>query len=468
MKHKKWILFISMFLIALFMCFGYVMGHYSTDDYHIMNVGYHTYSIQNNLVEGRPFMFFIDQLYLKMNFSYDFFIISTVVLAILFTVINIYLLYQLIEPYFKKKNILLVSMILFSTIFHFMYLENLYYVESIVMALSLIFYTISAKYFFQEGKKNFLLSLLFHVLATFCYNAFVSYFLVLITVLSLFHNKKIGKKVIFDILKAGILILISVFFNMLQMSICLKNFHLGGRRIQGTIFTNLLVVFYGIPLILKNTCYLLPPYVFLTSLIFLFIISLFYQKKDLLFVENVFLSCVCILSCFVIPIFTTSSFGTGRIMFGIGMTIGVVLLNMFFHVNDKKWFYQVTVACSVLWTLLNISNYVYQSYLSHQNNQLEKKEVLQLEEKIKNYEEENGVVVDTISCVLESGHIHSSSIVRNALEAEWSVLGVIEFYTGRDLKQVSLSEKEGKFYLEKMDGNYYFDQNRLIIKVYDW
>ena len=68
----------------------------------------------------------------------------------------------------------------------------------------------------------------------------------------------------------------------------------------------------------------------------------------------------------------------------------------------------------------------------------------------------------------ESGHIHSSSIVRNALEAEWSVLGVIEFYTGRDLKQVSLSEKEGKFYLEKMDGNYYFDQNRLIIKVYDW
>ena len=180
MKNRKYTLCIVIVLISLIMCVGYITGHYSTDDYHIMNVGYKEYSINNNLIEGRPIMFLIDQLFLKLNISYDAFIIITVVIAILLTDLNVLLVYKLVNDKYTNKNKLLLFTLLFSTIFNFMYIENLYFVESIVMALSLVLYTLSCKYFFRDGKWNKLIALLFNILATMSYNGFECYYIILI------------------------------------------------------------------------------------------------------------------------------------------------------------------------------------------------------------------------------------------------------------------------------------------------
>lgn len=465
---KKIILFISMVVIACVMCFGYISGHYSTDDYYIMNIGYHNYSINNNLAEGRTVMFLIDQFYNFFNISYDAFIISTVCLAILFTVINIFLVYSLLQHYFKNKKLLWV--ILFSTIFNFMYLENLYFVESIVMSLSLVFYTLSAKYFFKEDKNNLIKSFIFNVLAVFCYNSFECYFIVLVSFISLMQNKKFNKTVVFDILKAGLMVAFSVLLVFAQIGITNKLLALEHTRMTGSILNNIFVIaYFGIPKVLIESCFLLPKYLFIVCILFLLILSTINKKRKKLFIENLYLLLICILSCFCISIFTLSSFGTGRMMYGVGMAIGIILLNLLKNIEKEKKYYYILIFFSIIWTSFNVINYSYMTYLSKKQNTIDQKETLKLDKLINEYEKDNNIVVDTYICIFDNTDLKSSIIVRDALKSEWSSAGVINYYTGRSLKRKKITESENNNYIKIMkDKDYYFDSNKLFIKIYDW
>lgn len=465
--NKIW-LFIVLFLVAYFMCYGYVSGHYSTDDYNIMNVGYNYYSIHNNLIEGRPVMFLIDQLYNLFNISYDTFIKSTVTIAILFTVLNIFLFYDLIEKYFKNKKILWI--ILFSTIFNFMYLENLYFVESIVMSFSLVFYTLSAKYFFLEGEVNIIKSLLFNILAIFCYNAFECYFIVIVSLISLMKNGKINKNLFISIFKAGLIVIVSVLLNYVQIVIVNKLLLVDFSRVYGSIFNNfLIVIYYGIPKIVFGTCNLLPKFMFFISLILLLFLSFINKNRDKIFVENVFLAVICILSSFCPSIFTLSSLGTGRIVYGIGMTIGILLLNFLKNTENKKLFLYLVVFLSIVWTSINIINYSSKTYLSKKQNEIEKKEILKLDKAIKKYENDNDIVVDTCVSILVVDYNETSVILENALNAEWSVTGAINYYSRRKLRKEVLIEDEAKEYIKLVEkNNYYIDNNKLYLIITDW
>ena len=473
MKNRKYTLCIVIVLISLIMCVGYITGHYSTDDYHIMNVGYKEYSINNNLIEGRPIMFLIDQLFLKLNISYDAFIIITVVIAILLTDLNVLLVYKLVNDKYTNKNKLLLFTLLFSTIFNFMYIENLYFVESIVMALSLVLYTLSCKHFFRDGKWNKLIALLFNILATMSYNGFECYYIILIAFISLLNYKKINKNVLFNILKAGLLIIISVLLNYLQISICCSIFNLNNSRISSfSLLYNIFTIIIMLPYFLIITSRLFPKYLFIICLFLVLGFSFIYNKKhemNNLFRENIFLSFVCIMSCFCINIISLSSIGTGRLSYGIGMTIGILLLYIFFNINDKKTFYKIFLIFSVFWIGFNILNYFNQTLLSKNNNVKEKEEALKLDKMLKKYEFENNIKVNKVAFVFYLEMRKDSVINTNAIRTEWSSQGAIEFYTKRDMEKINLSPKEMEKYNKELEDKVYFiDNDMLVIKMYDW
>lgn len=473
MKNKKYLLCIVIVFISLIMCFGYISGHYSTDDYNIMNIGYHTYSVNNNLIEGRPIMYLIDQLFLKLNLSYNIFIISTVVIAILLTDLNILLLYNLIKDKFKKTNKVLLTVILFTTIFNFMYIENLYYVESIVMSLSLVLYTLSAKYFFKEGKKNLLIAILLSILATLSYNGFECYYIVIITLLSLLSNKKINKKVFIDILKAGFIIILSVLLNYVQITICSNLLDITNNRI--TTFSplyNILYIITHVPYLIVISSCLYPKYLFVIGLAFLLGISYYYDYKknqNKLLRENGILVVICITSCYCISIVSLSSFGTGRLSYGVGMTTGIILLNILYKLKEKKRLYKIIVCFCILWSTFNVLNYFNRTMLSKKNNEFEKKEVMELDNYLKKFEIENNTEVKKIAFVFPPTFSYKSIIDVDALRTYWSSIGVIKFYIGRSMEEVRLSEEDNNKYYEIMnDKTYYIENDLLFISLYDW
>ena len=463
-------IYFTIVIVAIIMCLGFVSGHYSTDDYNIMNIGYHDYSIYFNLVNGRPIMFFIDQIYRLFNINYDVFFISTVVIAIFLTCLNIMMIYQLIEKYINKKDWYIIYIILFFTIFNFMYIESLYFVESCVMALSLVLYTLSAKYFFRNDKYSFLKSFLFNTLAMFCYNAFECYFIILIMFISFMKNKQICKNVFLDVFKAGAMIITTIILNFIQIKTLCHLLDITSTRIQGFSFSNLFIIISNIPKIMIETCNLFPKYLFVACLTALLFLSLIYDKNswELLF-DNLLLSIACILSSFCISTFSLSSFSTGRLSYGVGMTIGIVTLNFFCKIKKNGLLKKALVIFVIFYSLINFFNYYYKTMQSRKLNKIEKNEVINLDKKIRKYEIDNNIVVDKVVLLSDYSGRKVNIIEFNALYAEWSALGVINFYTNRNIKKQNITDEETYEYSVKMKNKeYMFDKDILILRVYDW
>lgn len=472
---KYYKVFIVMLLISIIMCSGFIFHHYATDDFNLMNIGYNNFSIYNNLREGRPIIYLIEQLYSRLNISYDVFLISTIIIAIIITCINIILLFTLIKQYTNKKDERIIFIILFSTIFNFMYIENLYFPESITMALSLLLYTLSAKYFFNNNKYHILKTFFFAILATFCYNGLECYYISLITFLSLIINDNNYKQLLIDIIKAGLIILLSVVLNFIQMQLSCKLLNLPDQRTirNDGIFINLFfLVFYLIPETLIISSYLLPKYLYLISLLVLIILSLVIEKKSNIkyfSFNTLILLLICISSSFCISIISLSSFGTGRLLFGVGMSIGIILLYMYIKIDNKNKYKNTLIIISIIWTLINIFNYTYRTNHSKYLNEVEKKEILKLDKEIKEYEKENNIKVTDVVCANPYIRKEVSDIDASALKTEWSTAGVINYYTGRNIKKVKINSKQNKKYLKILKNKeYILYNNKIIVKIYDW
>lgn len=460
MKKRNIIFLIIVLVIALVTHWEYICGHYSTDDYNIINIGYDEYSIVNNLREGRPVMCLIDQLALRLNMSYDLFIQLTVILAILITSITVIIFYNIICKYlntdsFKEQIIiLLISYLIF---FNFMYIENLYFVESIVMALTLLLYVISANCLIK--RKSIILSIVLAVVGTFCYNGFLCVYIILNCVLSLLKNKGEYIKVVKDVIFAGLIIILSVLCNLIQIKyVCniynMTNTRMGNLKLTN-IIQNILNIIVRIPAVLAYNVELFPKYCYLIFIMCNFILALVYaiknnNKKILLDICTITL--VGIASCFCIFVISLSSFWTGRLLYGIGMTIGTIFLVVFS--NIEKSYRKILVLVFVIFFIINCINTVYVINTHKEVNMLEKTEVEQLDEYIKNYENQNGCIVKKITCIpdISFNNLYYNQIKRHtvityrALACNWAYAGAVNFYTGRNLEQIQYSNEIVEFY----------------------
>lgn len=469
MKKNVKMIFVVFFL-ALIMCGGYVIGHYSTDIYNIMNIGYNQYSICNNLKEGRPIMFLIDQLALLLKIDYNVFVILTVMLALLITSIVVVYFYHMIEKYFNKEKStykLIFLGICFTIYFNFMYIECLYFVECVVMSLALLLYLISADYFIN--KKKIWIAVILAILANFCYNGFQCYYVTIVFILSLFKNKNNYKVIFRDVFVSGLFVITAVVLNLVQIKITCNVFGLVNNRIRNceTIFYNIYSIFISLPWIIKNTAGLLNRYIYFIYLCVIFILGVIYsiiRKRHQELMDIFLIILISIFSCFCIFVFTLSSLGTGRMMYSIGMTIGLLFLYTYRFIYNKK-ISKMLMFLFLFYFLINVFNYIYIIHLHKQINKIEEQEVKMISDYINEYEQRNGIRVKKITYVPSKAEYNGiqkkrySTVTSNALNCYWSYDGVVNFYTGRKLKKISTSEKIISKYKKLKNKN----ENRVVI-----
>ncbi len=92
-------------------------------------------------------MYLIDLFAYSIHLPITAFVIITLLLALVISCIAVILLKNIVSKYKNTENKYLkgfVLLISYFTIFNFMYIENMYFVECIVMAASLLFHIISA------------------------------------------------------------------------------------------------------------------------------------------------------------------------------------------------------------------------------------------------------------------------------------------------------------------------------------
>lgn len=247
-------LILIMFTCVIFLPF--LQGHYIADTYGIIEKGLKGYSMDNSFSDGRMVMGLLNLLVLKLNIPMIAYVIGTLLVAIAISCLTVILLKNSVMKYRLAENKwleLLVTILCYVTIFNFMYLEQLYFIECIVMATSLLLYTIGANLLVDRNKGYLWKSALCVIAGMLCYQGTIGFFLALVFLYSIFKNKNKVIYIIRDVILSGILVVIAGLIDLGCVKLFTSYFSTAQNRLSVNIFENILIILTNISKTLTDT-----------------------------------------------------------------------------------------------------------------------------------------------------------------------------------------------------------------------
>lgn len=455
--YKKDIIsFIIIFVIACITLIGFFPMHYATDTYNIINIGYEEYMMNNSLKDGRIVMAILVFIANVFNMPIEIWIPILLVLAVIISCISVIILRNTILSYKPAKNKwveVIVLLIAYCTIFNFMYLENLYFAECAVMALSVLVYMLSAK---NVVKRHYVKAILLAMLGVVSYQGTIGTIIVmamLFTFLENMEREKYVKYIILDIIKTIVIMLfVAIAELFLIKGICYFTGMTGDRTQDiSSIINNLKYIFNNFMRVIINTGGMLNDGSFITLLTIVSVLAtilfIMYSEKTVEnLVELILIIVVALASSFIASAMSLSGFNSARIRFTIGALIGILLILMY----CKSKLFEKVEAPEIIFSFLVIAYmiiniYTYFSITAQHKitNEFEKIEAEKIVTEIEEYENENNIVVDKICIIKKNDNNYKLESSKNscvltciATRCEWGVKGAIQYYTGRKLEQV--------------------------------
>lgn len=470
---KYSIIYTSLFVLTFLIFLPLLKGHYATDSYNIFNVGYKNYAIYWSLIDGRIFMAIIGLIAYKINIPIETYIFITLLCSLIISDIAVVILSKIIKKYKQPQNIvqeIIILIISYVTIFNFMYIENMYYVENIVMATSVLLYILAAEMLVERNKYHIIKNIIFVTIGIMCYQGTVGLFFAYLILFSVLKNKNDGKQIIIDLIKCGIIALISVLIDILAVKIFEKLIDQRQRRLGklSDIFNNIIIIISTLPNIIQKTCNLFPKNLLIIYLVMLTSIILIYVIKNKEYKSNIIakyllIAIITIGASCVTYLLSLTSFYTGRLRNALGALIGILLIFIFVKTNlfERKCKLNIVINITLMsFLIINIINYESIMLQHRAVNKLEKIEVEKIEQYMEEYERNTGNKVTKIAKIVNTSNEdkaflpnsrNKTSLTHNALRTEWAVDGVINFYTKRNLETVAVTKEEKEDYINNQD-----------------
>ena len=246
-------------------------------------------------------------------------------------------------------------------------------------------------------------------------------------------------------------------------------YHVRQTRIDGfsDIISNMDFVIHNMGDILTYTCNLFPKYGLYLFIFLVFCAGAMYVGKNeirrLVILKMILITVVTIASSFLIFLMTTSSWGSGRLHFAIGSLIGILFIYLYcntkiFKKRQASNYFATTVLG--IYLVINLYNYVFLIDQHKQVNALERKLMQQIDNEITAYEEKNNISVKKIAIILIPGYtnrtyfdeVNTRAVLTcNAFRSDWAAVGIVNFYTGRNLEKVYLTQETKDYYLERQN-----------------
>lgn len=412
------------------------------------------------------------------------FVILTLFLALNISCISCIILKNIIGKYKKydcNKKEILGLIISYITIFNFMYLENMYFVESIVMAISVLALIKSADILIEKQNKYYIKSVILVISAVFAYQGTICFYILIGIVLSIIKNKKDIKTTVKDILKIASIVLIAIGTNLLVTKTIGNILGTSQGRIGSikNIINNISVIIKNLNYIITECCGLFPKYLYIlfTAVITIFAsIRLIEKREKSKIIELLFIIIVAILASFITYLMSTTSFNTGRLRISLGATIGVIYMYLYCRTDifeEKKLETKLLIILLAIYTIFNTYNYMSIMYEHKQVNKLEKQEALEIGQYIEKQGNINQIYAIIVKNNSNKAHYNTknkSVITYSALKSDWAVTGAINFYNNIKLQRITsltdeIREKANK-YLQNTNEEYFCIDNILFIKQY--
>lgn len=458
-RTKNLILFFILFVITGAVFWNYISMHYATDTYNIMNIGYEKYAINNSLSDGRIFMFLIGMFANWANVPINIFVITLTVIGLIISCVAVIVLKNMIMEFGKKENKIqevIAVLISYCTIFNFMYVENLYFVEAGVMACSILLYILAVKQIINRNKLYLLKSGILAVLATFCYQGTIGLFALYGIVFSIAKNGKNIKEILKDFGAIILITIISFVANLIQIDIATQIAGTTQKRLNGiqNLFKNSVHILRNFGTMVFGTmfvsnCGLFPNYLMLIFVLIITLIAGIYEiktKRNGLVFNIIFLFFVTMLVTFAMCVVSIASYDTGRIHVPVGAFIGVIFIYLFYSTKifeDETMIKYLLMATLVAYNIILAINTISLLYQHKQVNKLEKEQCAGIEKYIREYEEENNVKITEaryfkLSNMKPYGYFdeiaNESVLTYDGVACTWSAIATINFYTNRNFE----------------------------------
>lgn len=483
MNKKNISFFTIIFLISCFIFLPLLQGHFATDSYNIVNVGYQKYATYWSLIDGRIAMYYITMLADKLNISMPQYIFITLLTGIFISCICVLVLKSIVQKFIKIKKLyheIFLLSICYITIFNFMYFECFYFIEIIVMSFSVLLYLLAA-YELIKGTKNCLtLSLILTIIGIFFYQASIGVYATFLTLFSLLKSDE-KKQIIKTLAKGALICFIAAIANVLTIKLIESLSTLKQTRIN-----NVIPSIENVLTIIIHTCGLFPKYSLLIYLGYFFFTHYIYTIKEKInsssFLSAIALLLITILSCFAPSLITSSSFFAGRMRLNIGMLIGIYVIFLFVKTNlfkNKSILKNLSILAFISYVFVTISTYEYIMHAHKDLNKFEKQECIQISEYINEYEKITGNKITKIANIdaraFDKKHLYSSALgssyTMNALRSSWSSNGVLNFYTGKNLTPIEITDEQQLELLDILystENGYICINDTLYIEIYHY
>lgn len=411
-------------------------------------------------------------LHLGNNLTY----ILSFALAIISTSIAVYKLEEILNKDIKSKTVSVIASILI--IINIFSIELYLFIEKGILMLSVLLCVLALEklrdYFI--GNKRALIGVFIYMLfANFSYQGTVGLFVALGLLYIVKYTKDI-KSFVKNTIVTAFSYGIPAIVNYLIVRFAFYN-----DRVNGSIN-----IIESIEKIIKDTKYMIistydiiPKYLFISICAVLLITAIYniisskmnFKKKKWLILGLIFI----VVGNFVATIFpqimqnTNSIWFVPRSTYTFASLIGIIIAYMFMNVDVNIKLEKVLIIGLMMYmvmTYISFTNIVRDRYIL---NYMDYYTNMQLQEKIKQYEEETNTKVTKIAFYTNEQRKYSyQNLYVNrdtnikASYPEWSRLQSINYYLNRDFEEIAASNEIEKTYFKDKKWNFY-DNNQVII-----
>ena len=293
--NKNVILLLAItFIISIISYINFVLGYFSIDTAKIVGFGYLKYGIQYSLYDGRIFMFLICYIAEIIKIDIKEFNIILLISSLFISSVSVIIVYETIKKIKPPKTIymnVILFLISYCYIFHFMYIDSMQFAECIIMSMSVLFYIIAAKKIMLQNEKK--QGFLFSLLGILLYQGTISIFITTSILFALINNKNKTKELF---LKAMYILKITVcliLIDYLIITVIDKNIEtIQSSRLNIEIVENILQMISELPYLIINNLDLFPKYLNAVLTLMIFIIIYVYEFKKRILFSNFDISCV--------------------------------------------------------------------------------------------------------------------------------------------------------------------------------
>lgn len=473
MNKQKIIQIITVSVISIIMYVNFVTVYYSIDAPIILELGYDTYAIKYSLCDGRIFMSGICLLANLVNIPMSIFYCICIITALIISAISVVKIYEIIQKIKPSESKLVKCILLiisYTYIFNFMSIDNMQFVESIVMAISIFLYIMASEKLIIEQKK--LQALLLVVTSIFFYQGTINVFISFTFLLALLNHKKIDKEFIKDIFFAIAITAIASIVNVLFVSIIhkfIKSFKIS--RISFDILKNIKRNLKYISTLFIDSLELFPDWFFIAFIIIQLIVMGIYtvknkEKNKLLKLISIIL--IYILSCLILTTIypRTIHNGNGRMFSSIGELISAISIYMYCDteiVENTKWLRRTLMVIICTYFVINFYNTFYLTFEAKKLNKFDKEYSEELLQTIEKYEEENNIKIKKMAYkyILKDGErpeipktMYSVSLKKVGSYNEF----VFKLYTGRMIEKIKFDKEIlEKYFSEEKEETIFID-----------